>query len=179
MSEEKKIRLSELRIELLRYFKECKEDDSLEYFGGKWSENQLRETFLWLSQAGYITNCGDLMFKLNEKGLELINLYEAKTEDKKQAEITVTKKEANSKWWDRNIDNLYKIIGIPILLWTLYLQYTQVGNSADIRRLQEKLKADSIQFSTTLDSLENQLTRHDTLLRNIRIQKPADSSKSP
>ena len=78
--------------------------------------------------------------------------------------LEISLEDLNKKWGDRFIDNGYKIIGIPILIWTAILQYNQVDNNADIKKLQEKLLADSIQFSTTLHYLQNQLTPHDSTL---------------
>ena len=161
------IKMTQLRIDVMTYFKECADDD-LDGLKNKYSETELDETFKWIMQNGWFEKCQD-GYKLNIKGQNVIQQTENKVEQKNSEELQVTKKEIEIKFWDRLINNGYKLIGIPILIWTAILQYNQVGNSADITRLQEKLKADSIQFSTTLRDLQNQSVRHDSMLERTKI----------
>lgn len=159
---------SQLKIDILRFARDkntLNKVDVILSFKSIYPENKINEFLYWLDHNGYSDQ--DINGKiLGTKGLDLLSEIELEIERRKKEDIDLNKKILLAKWWDRFIDNGYKIIGIPILFWTAYLQYTQVGNSADIKRLQEKLKADSIQFSTTLRDIENQLIQHNKMLQD-------------
>ncbi|MFN7273842.1 MAG: hypothetical protein ACK5VF_02030 [Bacteroidota bacterium] len=161
---DKKVKITGIRLDLLKYFKECKEDDTDQFFLGQYTSDKISEEMQLMMQLGYFENCESQKFKLSKKGLDLLNSAEQKVAEQKGQVVKIE----NSRYWDRFIDNGYKIIGIPILIWTAILQYNQVDNNADIKKLQEKLKEDSIQFSTTLTDLRNQLTRQNIQLQSNR-----------
>lgn len=168
--------ISQVRLDVLKYFKEhnfeADYDDVLQHFNGIHSHGEIESAWDWILDSKWFISDG----LINPKGKAAINVILGEKEKKEKRELEVSEKQINAKWWDRFIDNGYKLIGIPILFWTAYLQYTQVGNSADIRRLQEKLKGDSIQFSTTLRDLQNQSVQHSkTLQSNSRQFEKYDS----
>lgn len=169
---EKQVTITKIRLDLLKYFEECKEDDSDNFFRGEYSADELQETFMWLLHSKYLMDCGRLKFKLNDKGLQLLKSIDKIIEEQNKKIIKVE----NAKWWDRIIDNGQKILNIIFVavgVGVAILTYNQVDKNNDIKELQEKRIKDSLRFSTTLDSLQNQLILQNRQLQSIHgyIQK--------
>lgn len=90
------ITVTKIRVDILRHFKECKEYESTDVFRNKYSINEITETMDWLLKtSGFVTNCGGLSFKLNEKGLNVLEKIEQELEKKKneQTELQRVQKE--------------------------------------------------------------------------------------
>lgn len=171
---EKTVTITKIRLDLLKYFEECKEYDADNFFIGEYSSDELEETFNWLLHSKYLSNCGSLKYKLNDKGLGILKQTEKKIEDQNKNILKVE----NNKWWDRFIQNgqyiLNSIFGGGLLFFA-YLTYNQADKNKSITELQELRIKDSLKFSTTLDSLQNQLTQQNKQLQNIRVYIQKDS----
>lgn len=166
---EKRVTITKIRLDNLKYFEECREDETDDFFRGEYTADQLKETFMWMVHSKYISNCGSLKYKLNEKGLELLKSANQKIEEQTKKIVKVE----NARWWDRVIDNGQKILNIifvAIGCLVGVLTYIQVQKSSDIRELRELRVKDSLQFSTTLRDLQNQLTQQNTQLQSNQRQ---------
>lgn len=181
---EKTVTITKIRLDLLKYFEHCTEDETDDFFRGEYSADDLKETFMWLIHSKYLSNCGSLKYKLNDKGLELLKGANKKIEEQTNKIVKVE----NARWWDRVIDNGQKILNIIFVAVGCLvgvLTYIQVQKSSDIRELRELRVKDSLQFSTTVLDLQNQLTRqniqlqsnqrqlekYDSLFKNLRPKK--------
>jgi len=169
---QKTVTITKIRLDLLKYFEECREDETDEFFRGEHSEDELKETFMWLVHSKYLSNCGSLKYKLNDKGIELLKGANTKIDEQSKKIVKVE----NARWWDRIIDNGQKILNIVFVAIGCivgFLTYNQVQKNTDIRELRELRVKDRLQFSTTLRDLENQLIQQNKQLQNIRgyIQK--------
>lgn len=163
--------IDKVKIEYLRKLKANNFTDSESIdvaLLNNFTQDEIDKANKWIAENDWFEKIGD-DFRLNAQGRQALETIENEIDKKNKSNLEISSRDLNKKWWDRYIDNGYKIIGVPILIWTAILQYNQVGNSADITRLQEKLKADSIQFSATLRDLQNQLARHDSTLEKSKI----------
>lgn len=170
---EKKLVITRIRLDLLRHFKECNEHDS-DVLDDKYSPDELKDTLIWLSNQKLIQPCGHLKFQLNEEGAKRLGEIESqlkKDNDKIQSQEN---KVIQAKKWDRILENGYKILTVPILIWTVVLQCNQAGNNTDIKKLQETIEADRTRFSITLDSLQNRIIQSDIQ----RYKNPSSTQRS-
>ncbi|MBX2969409.1 MAG: hypothetical protein KF803_08550 [Cyclobacteriaceae bacterium] len=158
---------SQLKLDVLRF---ARDSDSLEqvdvlikFKNDGYKETEIKQVLYWIEHEKLSDRDQRGKKVLGSKGFSYLREIEGRIERTKNEESEINESRLLVKWWDRFIDNGYKIVGVVILAWNGILQYNQAGNSAEIKSLQEKLKADSIQFSTTLRDLENQLTQHDSL----------------
>jgi hypothetical protein len=157
---------------MLRFFKDNSTEwyDVLDHFNNKYQESEIEETYDWIMKNGWFEKGDDQRgFKLNLKGKNILEQVEEEKERKEKKELEITKNEFGKKWWDRLIDNGQKIlniifVGIGVLV--AILTYIQVQKSNDIKELQQRVLKDSLQFSTTLRDLQNQIIRHDSMLHN-------------
>jgi len=166
------IQITKIKLEMLRFFKDNSTEwyDVLDHFNNKYQESEIEETYDWIMKNGWFEKGDDQRgFKLNLKGKNILEQVEEEKERKEKKELEITKNEFGKKWWDRLIDNGQKIlniifVGIGVLV--AILTYFQVQKSNDIKELQQRVLKDSLQFSTTLRDLQNQIIRHDSMLHN-------------
>lgn len=167
------------RIAILKYIRQNGKIEAMnikaEFLPNGYSNEDVDEILHWIENNKWVDRDNRGNEKLNSKCLDILDVIDNEIEKKSREQIELNEKNISARWWDRLIDNAYKIIGVPILLWTAILQYNQVDNNADIKKLQEKLKEDSIQFSTILHDIENQLIQHNKKLKYIPSNTKVDS----
>lgn len=161
--------ITDKELELLRYARQRGTVDQMDLtvdFSSKgYSKEEIAKFIVFVRRQKWIEKDNSGNDILNKKCLDFLESIDIENERKNKGHIDANNKQLNLKWWDRIIDNGYKLITVPILFWTAILQYNQLDNSDDIEKLQAKLKQDSIQFLTTLRALENQSSLHDSMLQ--------------
>ena len=159
---------------MLRFFKDnsAEWNETLEHFNNEYQESEIEETYDWIMKNVWFEKGDDQRgFRLNFKGKSILEQIEGEKEKKEKKELEITKDELGKKWWDRFIDNGQKILNIIFVgigLLVAILTYSQVQKSNEIKELQQRVLKDSLQFSTTLRDLQNQIIRHDSMLHNNR-----------
>ncbi len=157
---------------MLRFFKDnsVEWNETLEHFNNEYQESEIEETYDWIMKNVWFEKGDDQRgFRLNFKGKSILEQIEGEKEKKEKKELEIVKDELGKKWWDRFIDNGQKILNIifvAIGVLVAILTYNQVQKSNDIKELQQRVLKDSLQFSTTLRDLQNQIIRHDSMLQN-------------
>ena len=171
---DKQVTITKVRLTALRYFKECNDDNLYEDFRTEYSVQECGDAFDWLIKSKYLSDCDKHKFKLNDKGLSILEQVEAEINNRKDKNIKIE----NKRWWDRFLQNgqyiLNTIFGAGLLFFA-YLTYNQSDKNKSIIELQDLRLKDSLQFSTTLRDLENQLIQQNKTLQNIQEYISKDS----
>jgi hypothetical protein len=166
------IKITKIKLDMLRFFKDnsVEWNETLEHFNNEYQESEIEETYDWIMKNVWFEKGDDQRgFRLNFKGKSILEQIEGEKEKKEKKELEIVKDELGKKWWDRFIDNGQKILNIifvAIGVLVAILTYNQVQKSNDIKELQQRVLKDSLQFSTTLRDLQNQIIRHDSMLQN-------------
>jgi hypothetical protein len=161
------LKITKIKLEMLRFFKDNSSEwyDVLDHFNNEYQESEIEDTYDWIMKNVWFEKGDDQRgYRLNAKGKSILEQIEGEKEKKEKNEL-------GKKWWDRFIDNGQKILNIIFVgigLLVAILTYNQVQKSNDIKELQQRVLKDSLQFSTTLHNLKNQVAQHDSMLQSNR-----------
>ena len=163
--------INKVKIEYLRKLKanNFTDSESIDIDLSKdFGEEEIKQAYDWIIKNDWFEKIGD-DFKLNANGRQALEKIENENEKKNKTDLEISYKDLNKRRWDRVIDNGQKIINVIFGLCLVILTGIQIGKSSDIRELQAKVSKDSLLFSTTLHSHQNQLIQHDSTLEKSKI----------